>query len=119
MLYYCNRFVSSPTPASPAWASLGRAPQRHPLGGALRVHNKYEVERILDKRIDGINYPINGFLPRATLGGLPLKGLVGAPPKLRPIGGPWFPVSVTQYLVMRGFSKRRCSDAPALARSTW
>ena len=37
-----------------------------------------------------INYPVNGFLPRATLGGFALKGLVGAPPKLRPVWGHGF-----------------------------
>ena len=39
MLYCCNRFVSSPTPASPAWEGPGRAPRRHPLGVALQVRN--------------------------------------------------------------------------------
>ena len=41
MLYCCNRFVSGPSPASPTWAGPGRAPRRHPLGGALRVRNKW------------------------------------------------------------------------------
>ena len=39
---------------------------------------------------NGINYPVNGFLPRATLGGLALQGLVGAPPKLRLVWGHGF-----------------------------
>ena len=48
---------------------------------------RLEVTTVL---VNGINYPVNGFLPRATLGGFVLKGLVGAPPQLRPVWGHGF-----------------------------